>query len=118
MPGAGSALRGWLRRARQTPGAGPPCPCPGGACGGPLTKRRSRRGIFYGCSNYPKCAFTMNQPPQERACPQCQHPWLMKKGKKILCTRDECSFEATAAAGEGRFWVFGKKNHLHYVHYC
>ena len=40
----------------------------------------------------------MNQAPQERACPQCQHPWLMKKGKKILCPRDECSFEETAAA--------------------
>jgi DNA topoisomerase I len=82
----------------QDPEADAAYACPREGCGGHLTKRRSRRGIFYGCSNYPKCAFTMNQPPQERACPQCQHPWLMKKGKKILCPRDECSFEATAPA--------------------
>ena len=75
-------------------------PCPREGCGGHLTKRRSRRGIFYGCSNYPKCDFTMNQPPQDRPCPQCQSPWLMKKGKKIICPRDECTHEETAAAGE------------------
>ena len=73
-------------------------PCPREGCGGHLMKRRSRRGIFYGCSNYPKCDFTMNQPPEDRPCPQCQSPWLMKKGKKIICPRDECSFEETAAA--------------------
>jgi DNA topoisomerase-1 len=72
--------------------------CPREGCGGHLTKRRSRRGIFYGCSDYPKCAFTMNQPPQDQPCPQCQFPWLMKKGKKIICPRDECSHEGTAAA--------------------
>jgi DNA topoisomerase-1 len=73
-------------------------PCPREGCGGHLVKRRSRRGIFYGCSNYPKCDFTMNQPPQARPCPQCQFPWLMKKGKKILCPRDECSHQEAAAS--------------------
>jgi DNA topoisomerase-1 len=73
-------------------------PCPREGCGGHLVKRRSRRGIFYGCSNYPKCDFTMNQPPQEQPCPQCQFPWLMKKGKKILCPRDECGHQEAAAA--------------------
>jgi DNA topoisomerase-1 len=73
-----------------------PCPRPG--CGGHLVKRRSRRGIFFGCSNYPKCDFTLNQPPQARPCPQCQFPWLMKKGKKILCPRDECNYQEAAAA--------------------
>jgi DNA topoisomerase I len=72
--------------------------CPREGCGGHLVKRRSRRGIFYGCSNYPKCDFTMNQPPLDHACPQCQYPWLMKKGKKILCPRDECSHEEAAVA--------------------
>jgi DNA topoisomerase I len=72
--------------------------CPREGCGGHLVKRRSRRGIFYGCSNYPKCSFTMNQPPLDQACPQCQYPWLMKKGKKILCPRDECNHEEAAVA--------------------
>ncbi|MGB8991789.1 MAG: type I DNA topoisomerase [Desulfobaccales bacterium] len=74
-------------------------PCPREGCDGHLVKRRSRRGFFYGCNNYPKCDFTLNQPPLDQPCPQCQFPWLMKKGKKILCPRDECSHqEATAAA--------------------
>jgi DNA topoisomerase-1 len=74
--------------------------CPRKNCTGSLVKRRSRRGIFYGCSNYPKCDFTLNQPPVEGPCPQCAFPWLMKKGKKILCPRDECAFQQ-AAVTEG-----------------
>ena len=79
-------------------------PCPRESCGGRLTRRRSRRGFFYGCSNYPKCDFTLNQAPVERPCPRCDFPWLMKKGKKILCPRDECGYEestATAKAASG-----------------
>ncbi|MFZ5452281.1 MAG: type I DNA topoisomerase [Thermodesulfobacteriota bacterium] len=72
--------------------------CPREGCDGHLMKRRSRRGFFYGCSNYPKCQFTMNQPPLDQPCPQCQFPWLMKKGKKILCPRDECSHQEAAPA--------------------
>ena len=71
--------------------------CPREGCGGHLVKRRSRRGIFYGCNNYPKCDFTLNQPPLDQPCPQCQFPWLMKKGKKILCPRDECGYQEAAA---------------------
>jgi DNA topoisomerase I len=72
--------------------------CPREGCDGQLTRRRSRRGFFYGCSNYPKCDFTLNQAPEERSCPQCNFPWLMKKGKKIMCPRDECDFEEAAPA--------------------
>ena len=32
--------------------------CP--QCGGQLILRRGKYGSFYGCSNYPKCKFTMN----------------------------------------------------------
>jgi uncharacterized Zn finger protein (UPF0148 family) len=39
----------------------------------------------------------MNQPPQDQPCPQCQFPWLMKKGKKIICPRDECGYQEAAA---------------------
>jgi len=72
--------------------------CPREGCDGHLMKRRSRRGIFYGCSNYPQCQFTMNQAPLDQPCPQCQFPWLMKKGKKILCPRDECTHQEAAPA--------------------
>lgn len=33
--------------------------CPN--CGGILTERRGQSGAFYGCSNYPKCRFTINK---------------------------------------------------------
>ncbi len=36
--------------------------CP--ECGGDLVERQSRRGTFYGCSAFPKCRYTSNQPPQ------------------------------------------------------
>ena len=60
-------------------------PCPRPDCQGNLVPRRSRHGIFYGCSSYPQCQVTVNQPPLARACPQCGFSWLMRKGKKILC---------------------------------
>jgi len=72
-------------------------PCPREGCGGGLVKRRSRRGFFYGCSNYPKCDFTLNQPPIEEPCPRCAFPWLMKKGRKLFCPREACDYQAAAA---------------------
>lgn len=33
--------------------------CP--RCGGELTYRKGRYGNFWGCSNYPRCRFTMNE---------------------------------------------------------
>lgn len=33
--------------------------CP--RCGGMLVERRGKYGRFYGCSNYPKCIFTLNK---------------------------------------------------------
>ena len=32
--------------------------CP--QCGGTLVRRNGKYGKFYGCSNYPKCKFTLN----------------------------------------------------------
>ena len=70
--------------------------CPREGCDGRLQKKRSRHGFFYGCSDYPKCDFTLNQAPLEGPCPQCQFPWLTKKGKKILCPKDTCDYQETA----------------------
>jgi DNA topoisomerase-1 len=71
-------------------------PCPREGCTGRLQKRRSRHGFFFGCSNYPECQFTLNQAPLEQPCPKCAFPWLIKKGKKILCPREECDYQETA----------------------
>ena len=73
-------------------------PCPLEGCSGHLVKRRSRRGIFYGCSSYPKCSFTLNQPPVETPCPQCEFPWLRKKGKKLVCPKPDCGYEEPTPA--------------------
>jgi DNA topoisomerase-1 len=67
--------------------------CPRQGCAGQLVKRRSRRGFFYGCNNYPACDYTLNQPPLDRPCPQCQFPYLIKKGKKLLCPKDTCDYQ-------------------------
>jgi DNA topoisomerase-1 len=73
-------------------------PCPREGCEGALVKRRSRRGFFQGCNRYPECKYLQNQPPLDRPCPKCNFPWLLKKGKKNLCPRDECDFEEAAPA--------------------
>jgi len=73
-------------------------PCPQEGCSGHLVRRRSRRGWFYGCSSYPKCSFTLNQPPVETPCPQCDFPWLRKKGKKLLCPKPDCDYDEPAPA--------------------
>ncbi|MBI4642971.1 MAG: type I DNA topoisomerase [Deltaproteobacteria bacterium] len=75
-------------------------PCPQDGCTGTLVKRRSRRGFFYGCNRYPDCKYLQNQPPISRPCPQCRFPWLMKKGKKILCPRDECDYQEAVIPDE------------------
>lgn len=44
--------------------------CP--QCGGDLVKRVSKKKrVFYGCSKYPKCQFTVNRKPIAQPCPDC-----------------------------------------------
>jgi DNA topoisomerase-1 len=45
--------------------------CP--RCGGDLVQRRgNKRGmVFYGCSNYPTCDFSVRQRPLPEPCPEC-----------------------------------------------
>ena len=45
--------------------------CP--RCGGDLLQRRGgKRGmVFYGCSNYPTCDFSLRQRPLPEPCPEC-----------------------------------------------
>jgi len=43
--------------------------CP--ECGGGIVERKSRRGKFYGCANYPKCKFISTYKPVNKKCPEC-----------------------------------------------
>jgi DNA topoisomerase-1 len=44
--------------------------CP--QCGGELVQRISKKKkVFYGCSKYPKCQFTVNRKPIAEPCPDC-----------------------------------------------
>ncbi len=71
-------------------------------CGAPMVVRRSRRGRFLGCSNYPKCKGTKPfsaaieagyQPPEpeaiDEACPECGKPLVIREGRRgkfIACS--------------------------------
>jgi DNA topoisomerase-1 len=63
--------------------------CP--ECGKPLVEKRSKVGIFYGCSGYPECKFikkgdgeVKREPPKptEHACPECGKPMVERIGKR------------------------------------
>ena len=56
--------------------------CPEANCGGYLGERRSKRGIFYGCSNFPKCKFIVSDKPVNKECPECDAPFLVEKTTK------------------------------------
>jgi len=66
--------------------------CP--ECGGDLIERKNKRGqIFYACSNYPKCKFTLSNKPVPIKCPKCGFNFLVvhKKGRKELYKCIKCN---------------------------
>ena len=66
-------------------GIGVKCP----SCGGDLVQRRTRgRGrVFYGCSTYPACDFTVNQRPLPDACPECDGLMVASGQDGSRCTK-------------------------------
>jgi DNA topoisomerase-1 len=72
--------------------------CP--KCGGQLSKRLGRNGLFIGCTNYPECDYTRDlnadkaeaDEPEivaDRSCPECGSALAVKRGrygKFIGCT--------------------------------
>ncbi len=76
---------------RQT---GVPCPLDGGM----LVERRSQKGrIFYGCSNYPQCNFSVWDKPLPEKCPRCGSLMVQagrRSGKGIRCSNKECGYKA------------------------
>ncbi len=65
--------------------------CP--ECGGDIVERVNKRGkVFYACSNYPKCKFTLPYKPVPVECPNCGYPLLMEvhRGKKFYYQCPNC----------------------------
>lgn len=48
-----------IQKIKQTQSQLRECVCP--RCGGQLVERDGKYGKFWGCSNYPKCTFTLNK---------------------------------------------------------
>lgn len=73
--------------------AGFPCP----QCGGNIIERAWRGGKFWGCSNYPKCKFAIFDQIEQKPCPQCKSPFLIKKFDKegnvtLRCHDKTCGY--------------------------
>ncbi len=69
--------------------------CP--RCGAQLAAKRSRRGrVFYGCTAYPVCDFTVWSRPAGN-CPRCGHVLVEKGGRRerrLVCAAEECGYRA------------------------
>ena len=64
---------------------------------GEVVKRRWRGGTMWGCGNYPKCKFAIFGEIEEKACPKCKAPYLLKKVSKdgkvtLQCNNKECGY--------------------------
>lgn len=74
----------------------PSIACP--ECGkGHLVERKTRHGkAFFACDNYPRCKFSVNQPPLAGQCEICSFPLLTEKktakGIKIQCADRKCHY--------------------------
>lgn len=63
----------------------PPC----GECGAPMALKRSRRGLFLGCTKYPECEGTASLPkgdlpdaqPTVERCEECNRPMMLRWGR-------------------------------------
>ncbi|HDS02782.1 MAG TPA: type I DNA topoisomerase [Firmicutes bacterium] len=67
--------------------------CPKCHEGDVVVKRTKKGRLFYGCSRYPECDFVSWYKPVGEKCPQCDKGFLIEKGKKILCSEKDCSYE-------------------------
>ena len=60
--------------------------CP--KCGGDLVQRRGKKKgmVFYGCSNYPTCDFSVRQRPLPEPCPECGELLVASGRNGARCT--------------------------------
>ena len=69
--------------------------CP--ICGSQIAKRKGKKGrIFYGCTDYPECAFVSWDEPSNEKCPKCNE-YLVKKTTKskliLKCSNSNCDYK-------------------------
>ncbi|MBW2060554.1 MAG: type I DNA topoisomerase [Deltaproteobacteria bacterium] len=93
------------KRARPFP-TGVKCPKKG--CQGELVERPSKKGVFFGCSEFPKCRFTLRSRPVNRSCPVCGFPYLIEVPKRdvvegssapaLRCPNRNCDYKTEPAA--------------------
>jgi len=70
---------GSTQKATPTALEGVKCP----ECNGDIVERKSRRGKFYGCGNYPKCKFiSTHKPVNEPKCPECGYMMASRTFRK------------------------------------
>lgn len=65
---------------------------------GDVVKKAWRGGIMWGCANYPKCKFAIFGDVEEKKCPKCKSPYLLKKYDKagnitLLCPQKDCGYK-------------------------
>ncbi len=65
--------------------------------GGDVVERVWKGGKFWGCSNYPKCKFAIFDQIEEKPCPKCKLPFLIKKVDKdgnitLRCSDKKCGY--------------------------
>lgn len=71
----------------------PPCPL----CGKPLRRINYRQSVFYGCTGYPECKFSVSDKPTDKKCPVCGSMLLektRKDGVYYRCSDKDCNYSA------------------------
>jgi DNA topoisomerase-1 len=71
--------------------------CPG-CKKGDFVQRKYRGGTMWGCSRYPDCKFAVFSDIEEKPCPKCKLPFLLKKVNKdgkvtLLCSDKNCGYK-------------------------
>ena len=57
--------------------------CPEDDCDGEILERSSKKGkIFYSCSRYPDCKFSLWSKPVNHPCPACGKSFMVEKSTK------------------------------------
>ena len=75
----------------------PFCRCPVPGCDGHIVARKKHGGKgreFYGCTNYPKCAFISAYKPTDKICPECGYFMVERyeksRGSFYSCSNTAC----------------------------
>ncbi len=59
-------------------------------CNGEVLEKKTKKGRkYFGCENNPECDFMTWYQPTSQKCDKCG-ALLMDKGKKLMCSNDEC----------------------------